>query len=197
MRQPATLARHRLLDKDWAGGTSYSMDQDDTKAYFLQIYDTYASDIYRFCFMKVSSKEVSEDLTQEVFMRFWQALREGTTMRSERALLYTMARNLVIDWYRKKKSSSLDTLTEQGTEFVGEDRHDVEIGAQMNEVLQVINQLDEASREALLLRYVEGLSPQDIASLSGETANVVSVRINRAIKKVRTLLHTHESSQSN
>lgn len=173
------------------------MDQDDTKGYFLQIYDTYASDIYRFCFMKVSNKEVAEDLTQEVFMRFWQALREGTTMRSERALLYTMARNLVIDWYRKKKSSSLDTLTEQGTEFVGEDRHDVEIGAQMNEVLQVINQLDEPSREAVLLRYVEGLSPQDIASMSGETANVVSVRINRAIKKVRTLLHTHESPQSN
>lgn len=178
--------------KNWVGGTSYSMDQEDTKAYFLQIHDTYADDIFRFCYMKVSSRELAEDLTQEVFLRFWQALREGTRMRSERALLYTMARNLVIDWYRKKKESSLDVLSEQGLEFMGDDRHDVEIGAQMKEALKVVDQLDEPSREAILLRFVEGFSPREIADISGESANVVSVRINRAIKKVRALMHTDE-----
>ena len=168
------------------------MDQDDTKAYFLQIYDTYADDIFRFCYMKVSSPELAQDLTQEVFMRFWQALREGTRMRSERALLYTMARNLVIDWYRKKKESSLDAMTETGVEFSGEGREDVTRPAEMEEALRAVNLLDEPSREALLLRYVEGLSPRDIALLSGESANAVSVRINRALKKVRSLMHTDE-----
>ncbi|KND47286.1 MAG: RNA polymerase sigma factor [Parcubacteria bacterium C7867-004] len=181
-----------VADKTWAGGTSYLMDQDDTKAYFLQIHDTYANDIFRFCLMKVSSRELAQDLTQEVFMRFWQALREGTKMRSERALLYTMARNLVIDWYRKKKESSLDSLTEQGVDFMGEDGSSIEQSAQMREALDCIRELDESSREALTLRFVDGLSPSDIASLSGESANAVSVRINRALKKVRTLMHTDE-----
>lgn len=167
------------------------MDQDDSKAYFLHIYDTYANDIYRFCYLKVSRREVAEDLTQEVFMRFWQALREGTVMRSDRALLYTMARNLVIDWYRKKKESSLDALTDEGIEFVGSNRKDVELGAEVQEALAAIHQLDEPSREAVLLRYVEGFSPRDIAELTGESANVVSVRLNRALKKVRTLMHTN------
>lgn len=165
------------------------MDQDETKAYFLQIYDTYADDIYRFCYLRVSNRELAQDLSQEVFTRFWQALREGTVMRSERALLYTMARNLVIDWYRKKKESSLDALTDEGIEFMGDGANDVTIGAEMDEALRAVGELDDPSREALLMRYVEGLSPKEIAELTGESANAVSVRLNRAIKKVRTLLH--------
>lgn len=168
------------------------MDQDETKAYFLQIYDTYASDIYRFCLLKVSNREQAEDLAQEVFTRFWQALREGTVMRSERALLYTVARNLVIDWYRKKKESSLDTLTESGIEFSGDTGADVTREAEMREALEAVDTLDEPSREALLMRYVEGLSPKEIASITGESANAVSVRLNRAIKKVRAVMQTHE-----
>lgn len=173
-------------------GTSYSMDQDETKAYFLQIHDSYADDIYRFCLLKVSNRELAQDLTQEVFTRFWQALREGTVMRSERALLYTVARNLIIDWYRKKKESSLDVLTEAGLEFTGEGAADVEREALMGEALRMINELDEPSREALLMRYVEGLSPKEIADLTGESANAVSVRLNRAMKKVRVLMHTDD-----
>ncbi len=178
--------------KSWPGGTSYPMDQEETKAYFLQIYDTYADDIFRFCLLKVSNRELAQDLSQEVFTRFWSALREGTVMRSERALLYTMARNLVIDWYRKKKESSLDVLSEQGIEFQGEDQDDVTREAEMQEALRVVQELDDASREVLLLRFVEGLSPKEIALLSGESANAVSVRINRAMKKVRTLMHAED-----
>lgn len=173
-------------------GTSYLMDQEETKAYFLQIYDTYASDIYRFCLIKVSSKELAEDLTQEVFTRFWQALRDGTVMRSDRALLYTIARNLVIDWYRKKKESSLDTILEKGVEFEGEGARNVTIDAEMKEALAVIETLDDASREAVILRFVEGLSPKEIGQLSGESANVISVRLNRALKTVRSRMHAHD-----
>jgi RNA polymerase sigma factor (sigma-70 family) len=59
----------------------------------------------------------------------------------------------------------------------------------MDEALRAVGALDDPSREALLMRYVEGLSPKEIAELTGESANAVSVRLNRAIKKVRTLLH--------
>ncbi|HEY0979501.1 MAG TPA: sigma-70 family RNA polymerase sigma factor [Candidatus Paceibacterota bacterium] len=183
----------RLGAKNRPGGTSYSMDQDETKEYFLQIYDAYADDIFRFCYLKVSSRELAEDLSQEVFARFWQAVREGTVMRSERALLYTIARNLIIDWYRKKKESSLDALTDLGIEFSGDDAGDVMREAEMQEALRIVRSLDEPSREALLLRYVEGLSPKEIARLTGETANAVSVRLNRAIKKVRASMHTHDT----
>ena len=185
-------ARSLERAKSLPSGTSYPMDQEETKAYFLQIYDAYADDIFRFCALKVSNRELAQDLTQEVFTRFWQALREGTVMRSERALLYTVARNLVIDWYRKKKESSLDEITDTGIEFSGEGARDVTLEAEMAEALRAVNKLDEPSREALLMRFVEGLSPKEIASITGESANVVSVRLNRALKKVRELMHTDD-----
>jgi len=161
------------------------MDNEDTKDQFLAVYDEYGSAIYRFCLLKVSSKEQAEDLTQEVFMRFWQTLRKQENVDHERALLYTIARNLIIDWYRKHKEQSLDVLAEAGYEFANEDHKDIERNAQVRELLGVVHELDHQSREVVLLRYVEGLSPKDIATVTGETANAISVRLNRAIKKVQ------------
>lgn len=160
----------------------------ELKEDFLRTYDAYGDDIYRFCAVKVSNSELAQDLTQEVFMRYWQAVRDGKDLKNERAYLYTLARNLVIDWYRKKKESSLDHLTEQGIDF-GSDAHlAIEQGAQVNEILAVVNRLDDAAREVLVLRFVEGLTPREIAQITGESANAISVRINRAIKKVQTYI---------
>jgi RNA polymerase sigma-70 factor (ECF subfamily) len=171
---------------------SYLMDHEDTKEHFLTVYDQYGDDIFRFCVLKVSSREIAQDLTQEVFTRFWQQLRAGTSIGNDRALLYTIARNLVIDWYRKRKEQSLDMLAEEGFEFASDDHKRISEHAEMREVLDVIRDLDEPSREALTLRFVDGLSPKDIAQISGETANAVSVRINRALKKVQDHLHVHD-----
>jgi RNA polymerase sigma-70 factor, ECF subfamily len=161
------------------------MDHDELHEQFLSVYDQYGDDIFRFCAMKISSRETAQDITQEVFMRFWQQIRTGTDVKNERALLYTIARNLIIDWYRRRKEQSLDAMTDGGFEFASDDHGSIADKAQLREVLDTIKELDEPSREALTLRFVEGFSPREIAALSGESANAVSVRINRAVKKVQ------------
>lgn len=168
------------------------MDQHEAKKHFLAAYDAHADELFRFCFMKVSSSERAEDLVQDVFTRYWQVLREGTTPDNPRAFLYKLARNLVIDWYRKKKSVSLDVLQEAGVDFAGVGKEEIVDTAQVNELLAVINELDDTSREALLLRFVEGWTPKEIAALNGESANAVSVRLNRALAKVRINIHVQE-----
>lgn len=165
------------------------MDQKAAKQSFMEAYDQYADEIYRFCLFKVSDSTRAEDFTQDVFTRFWQTLRDGKTVTHPRALLYTIARNRITDWYRKKKEESLDVLSEAGFEVAGDTALDVERTASFTEVLSVIEDLDEASKEVLLLRYTEGWTPQEIADLHGESANAVSVRLNRAIKKVQNRLH--------
>lgn len=167
---------------------SYLMDQDELNEQFLAVYDRYGDDIFRFCLLKVSGREVAQDLTQETFMRFWQQLRLGHEVENERALLYKMARNLVIDWYRRRKEQSLDALTDEGFEFASDDHHTVTERAELREVLETIRELDEPSREALTLRFVDGFSPKEIGELTGESANAISVRLNRAVKKVQDRL---------
>ena len=173
------------------------MQQHDIlQTQFLSAYDAYNDAIFRFCLLKVSSREIAQDITQEVFMRYWQNLRKGEDFKNERAYLYTVARNLVIDWYRKKKESSLDAIMETGVDFRGDGPTSITDHVEAAEVLEVIQQLDETDREVLLLRYVEGFSPKDIAQQIGESANVVSVRIHRALGKVQDLMHVQSKSVS-
>ena len=169
------------------------MEQNEAHDRFLAAYDQYGDAIYRFCFVKVSNTEVAHDITQDSFMRLWQYFRDGKEVENERALLYTFARNLIIDWYRKKKDVSLDVLQEAGADFAGDDHRRISESAEVKEVMAVVEQLDDRAREALVMRFAEGLSPQEIAAMTGETANAVSVRINRAIKKVQELIHAHEA----
>ena len=170
------------------------MHQNTAQTQFLSAYDAYSDAIFRFCALKVSNREIAQDLTQEVFIRYWQTLRKGEKLKNERAYLYTLARNLVIDWYRKKKESSLDVLTEAGIEFKGDGPQSITDSAEAAEVIAVIENLDEDAREVLLLRFVEGFSPKEIAEHLNESPNVVSVRIHRSLKKVQELLHIHEKN---
>lgn len=175
--------------KRGCGCASYPMDQSELETLFMSAYDSYVGELYRFCVLKVSNKEKAEDLVQEVFSRYWQTLREGTPVLHPRAFLYTLARNRIIDWYRKKKEASLDQLQEGGLDVVGEGAASVEEAARMREVLAVVDELDDRSRDAVLLRYVEGWTPQEIADLTNETANAISVRLNRAIKQIQKRIH--------
>jgi RNA polymerase sigma-70 factor, ECF subfamily len=165
------------------------MNQSALKEIFLQSFDTYSDAIFRFCLVKTSSKEMAEDFTQETFMRYWRSLAEGKGMQNTRSFLYTVANNLIIDWYRKKKTTSLENLQEQGYDAPDTAGFSSEAQAELKEVLDTISELEEKDKEVLLLRYVEGLEPREIAEILEESANVVSVRINRAIDKVQKKLH--------
>lgn len=164
------------------------MDQDTLTARFIEAYDQYANELYRFCLFKVSDSDRAQDLVQDTFTRYWQALRKNPDIAHPRALLFTIARNRVTDWYRKKKEASLDELQEAGVEFAGLTGLDIEKSAQYAEILKAVDELDEPSREAVILRYAEGWTPAEIALLNDESANAVSVRLNRAIKKLQDRL---------
>lgn len=158
-----------------------------TEQSFLKLYDEFADAIFRHCYFRVSSRELAEDLTQESFLRLWNQLVEGNTIDNPRAWLYRVAGHLVIDFYRKKKESSLDALTEAGYDLKGEDEDSILAYAAGQHTLGLIAQMDSQYREVLLLRYVDGLTPGDIAEVLGESENAVSVRIHRGIQKLKTL----------
>ena len=61
--------------------------------------------------------------------------------------------------------------------------------AEHQEVIDALHHLEEKDREVMVLRYIEGLEPKDIGTFLNESANVISVRINRATKRLQTILH--------
>lgn len=164
------------------------MGQKESESIFEETFSQYADAIFRFCIVKVSNQPLAEDMTQEVFMRYWQYVREGKEITNPRSLLYTIANNLAKDWYKRKKAIPLEEQEAHQAVLVSSESSP-ETMAQYQELLETINDLDEMDRELIMLRHVEGLDPKDIAQLYDESANVISVRLNRAMGKLKQKLY--------
>lgn len=160
------------------------MSEQEFAAYF----DKYVDQIFRFCLSKTSNREEAQDITQQVFMRAWQHVSVGGVLSSPQAFLYKIARNLIIDYYRKDKVDSLEQLAETGFDPIDPRSHTILDELDFARAIACINTLDELYREPVYLRLAEGLGPGKIAELLGESENTISVRINRGIKQLRERL---------
>ena len=155
---------------------------------FLGWHDQFSDVIFRHCVFRLSDREKAKDATQETFIRLWNYVSEGKEVVNVRAFLYKIANNLIIDAYRRKEAFSLDQMRdEEGFDVGFETRAEIEIKDEYEHALKIIERLPDKYREALVMRHVDGLSVKDIARITGETENVISVRIHRAIEKVKLL----------
>ncbi len=159
---------------------------------FSKLYTHESDAIFRFCYMRVSDRDVALDLTADIFTSYWQKITDGENIDHPRAFLYKIARNRIIDWYRKKKSISLeslaDTETEEPYEPINDNaKEDMGLESEGRFLLDKIKDISDGNRDAVYLRFVEGLSPPEIANVLGISANATSVRINRGIEELRKM----------
>ena len=156
---------------------------------FAQAYEEYADAIFRHCYFHTFQRELAQELMQEAFLKTWEYVQDGNEIENTRAFLYRTATNLVINMVRKKKESSLDALQEAGFDPPDPDQRWQERDAiQERRVLEVLEMIEEPYRQAVILRYIEELSPAEIAEMTGESPNTVSVRIHRGLKQLRSHL---------
>lgn len=167
--------------------------QDSLLALFNSTYESESDAIFRFCLVRVSDREQALDLVQETFTRLWTTLSSGKEMSNSRAFLFTVAHRLIIDWYRKKKAISLESLSneESGESFDQPDETTLYVNLELQSegrfLLEKIDDLNPSYKQAVYLRFVEGMSPPEIGDILGISANAASVRINRGIRELREL----------
>ena len=160
---------------------------------FSQVYDLYVTPIYRFIYFKVATRQDAEDLTSEAFLRVWQYITE-TEERIEnlRALLYKIARNLVIDSYRQKAKKGLTQYSEVLDNI--EDKrqqsllNQIETEFEMKNIELVLRKMKDEYREVIILRFIEELSISEIAKILDKSKGSVRVLLHRALKVTRELL---------
>lgn len=155
---------------------------------FLAAYDQYSDAIFRHCYFRVFDRERGKDLMQEVFLRAWEYLAKGEEVLNMRAFLYRIANNLIVDESRKKRETSLEKLQEDGFDLGKDETEQWQGRLDRERILGTLDQLDKGYRDILVMRYVKDLSPSEIAEMTGESANTVSVRIYRGLKQLRTKL---------
>jgi RNA polymerase sigma-70 factor (ECF subfamily) len=159
---------------------------------FGVLYDTYQPRIYRFVYLKVSHREEAEDLTHQVFLSAWQHItsfhNEGLPVS---AWLYRIARNRVIDHYRTKKQSiNIDTVqNEYEPELsIPGPLELLDIKLTLQEVHSALKTLHPDQQDIIVMRFVEGLSPQETAEALQKNSGTIRVLQHRALTNLKKKL---------
>lgn len=159
----------------------------ETEEFFLDGYDKYADEIFRHLSFRVFNRDRVKDLLQETFSRTWEYLTKGREIDNLRAFLYKVANNLIIDEVKKKNSLSLEELSEAGfqIEDFKKSSQALSFNLEYQEAIKEIKKLDEDYKQVVIMRYVEELSIKEISKILRVSENLVSVRLNRALNKLR------------
>ena len=150
--------------------------------------EVYYDKIYRYIFYKVNNKALAEDLTQETFYKFLKSECE----EPER-FLYTIARNLCIDEYRRIKPVS--TEDEEALAVSTEDEEALAVTTEFEDALvertavkEALDKLSEDDRELVILRLVNDEPIGEIAKMYGMSRFAVTRRLNKAKSTLKELL---------
>ena len=174
----------------------FSRLKNKDKQAFIKVYDLYAQQLYRFVFFKVgNNKEEAEDLTAAVFLKTWKYLQDNSVInyKSLKSLIYTIARNTIIDYYRKdvqRKNIAIDNLDNK-LDIIDEKQNisvQLELSEDFANIQTKLLELKNEYREVIILRFVNELSIAEIAEILDKSKGNVRVLVYRALKALREVV---------
>jgi len=149
---------------------------------------------------RVADQRDAEDILQEVFFEFVEAYRLMKPIEQVTAWLFRVARNRIIDLFRRKKPGSLSApvaITDDGEELLLQDLLPSQDagpdaayarGVLLEELDDALDELPEAQREVFLAHEVEGTSFKELAEETGVSVNTLLARKHRAVVHLRRRL---------
>ncbi len=173
--------------------------EGDSEA-FGELVTLYENKILNYCYRMLGNRTDAEDATQEVFVKLYRFIGSFTGQSAFSTWLYKIAFNVCLDYLRKNKKHTSDTVSlhqqnAEGEEFLLniEDKGLTPYeSAQMSEAQRALalalEQLSEDQRRVVVLRDVEGLSYEEIGEVMGIAEGTVKSRINRARLALKKLL---------
>ena len=148
---------------------------------FKDLYETYATEVYRFAFWLAGDSYEAEDITSETFIRAWVRI---STIRTEtlKAYLFTIARNIFLEQQRKRKRQI--TLIDIYPDPAPEPDKVIESQLEILKVQDLLQALPEIDRAAFILRVQHELPCAEIARVLGLSLTATKVKIHRVRKKL-------------
>lgn len=149
------------------------------------LFDRYHVRIYNFFNKMIHNKMVSEDLTQDVFIKI---LKYRTSYKNGNfaSWIYTIARNIFSTYYQKQKK--------ERTNIIEDDKlnsKEVESSENNKEELEHLKvallQLNNSDRELIVMHRYQEIKYEQIAEIIGSSENAVKVKVHRALKKLKNI----------
>ncbi len=148
------------------------------------IYKKYNQQLFNYFWYRVGhQKDVAEDLTQETFIKAFQNLSKFKLRAySYYSYLLTIAHNTLVNYYKKPKFISLESVGDVPIEVTQDQELDRKISAGL--LWRAVQQLPQKQKDILLLRYQKELRIKDIARIVGKSENAVKLVLSRTRKKL-------------
>ncbi len=161
---------------------------------FSTLYMQYLGELHRYIYLFTKSKEQSEEIVQDVFVKIWEKRDQLGHITSFKSYLYRTAKNLLLDEIRK---DAVKFKAHQYLKPSSEDSHETAderiISRQYHEIAErAIALLPEKRRAIFLMRTREELSLDEIAAKLSISKSVVKKQLYAAISFVRNYIYKSE-----
>ena len=168
-----------------------------------QAFTEYRDKLLRFVRSRVSVLEDAEDIVQDVFYQFARVNELANPVEQTAAWLYRVARNRIIDHYKKKKDIPFSVLADDYSNGGDDDLSDFIDVLSADEttpetemlrsfawgaIKDALDELPEAQREVFIQTEFEGLPVKEIAEKTGVSVNTLLSRKHYAVKYLRERL---------
>lgn len=171
----------------------------DTDAFSL-LYNELLDPVFRFCFFKVNTREIAEDLTSEVFLNVWNKLqsykKSGDLQFS--SWVFRIAHNKVIDHFRKNKEQTLELKEELEIPDSSFDdaQKIVENDFLRKELSFYLSKIPAQQAESIILKYFSELDNAEISQVMGKSETAIRILQSRGIKTIREFMETKEKFEN-
>ena len=156
---------------------------------FWKIFEKYSDGLYKFIYLKVSSQDFAEDILSETFLKCLSNLEkfEPNYESSLKSWIYTIAYNLVKDFYRKHKEKvSIDEIfniwIEENFWAKIDDKN------KLKQVKEFLLSIKQEQREILIMRIWNDLSYKEIAEITWKSVDNCKKIVSRVLKNINSSL---------
>lgn len=167
------------------------------EAAFVELYERYRLSVHTYIYYRTNDRNLSEELTSEVFTRLVRKIQTLTVDKSPLlAWLYTVAHNLIVDSYRHSQTNvwlPLDEGVEAGD--TADPTVEVDRRLRKSQLIEALNCLTEAQRQVIVLKFMEGRSNAEIGQLLGKDEGSVKSLQHRGLGALRRALAGESETQ--
>ena len=153
---------------------------------FEAFYHAYVTCVYRFVFYRVGARrELAQDLTQDIFLKAFEAFERYDPTKGKSAWIYTIARHHLINHHAKERSQVNIEEVSDSLWLSTDERERLVQNDEERRLLVAVDTLEVEDARLVRMKYLEGWGFDDLAEVFGKSSGALRVQVGRALKKLR------------
>lgn len=158
---------------------------------FEGLYESSFAPVFRYVYSQLKNREEAEDLTQNVFLKAYEKNNGNFSI----SYFFSIARNSVIDYWKKKKeilSGDMQWFSESIRDENRSPHEEVQKKEDSQKIRKALSGLSQECQEVITLKFLSGLTNKEISALINKKEDAIRQMQARSLRKLKELIKTYE-----